>query len=218
MPPTEQRATYHHGALREELLTACLKLIEAEGIGAVSIRRVARAAGVSPGAPYHHFADRAALLSALCVQGFELLGERLRDARAQVDSPISALGALIETYVRFASEQPAYFQLMFRPELSHPEKHPDVQIAVDAAFQMLVEAVDDCQRAGEAPAGNPAPVVAMAWALGHGLAALRLDGPLEDRSTRLGTSPDVLTTQVTKMLEAALVSAARAGVQTEEPA
>jgi AcrR family transcriptional regulator len=215
MSPTEQRASYHHGALREELLNASLELIRAEGIGAVSIRRVAREAGVSPGAPYHHFADRAALLGALSVRGFELLGDRLRQARAGVDGPIEALGALIETYVLFASEQPAYFQLMFRPELSHPDKHPDVQTAGDDAFQVLAEVVDDCQRAGVAPAGNPAPLIAMAWALGHGLAALWLDGPLEDRSARLGTTPEALTLSVARTLEMALVSAARAGVQVE---
>ena len=67
------RTNYHHGALREALLTATLELIEADGIGAVSLRQVARAAGVSPGAPYHHFPDRAALLTALSDQTDDLL-------------------------------------------------------------------------------------------------------------------------------------------------
>src|SRR5829696_3904641 len=62
MSADRTRASYHHGSLRETLVRACLDLIRAEGIGAVSLRRVAREAGVSPGAPYHHFADRAALL------------------------------------------------------------------------------------------------------------------------------------------------------------
>src|ERR1700733_7896727 len=76
------RDSYHHGALREALLTASLQLIEAEGIGAVSLRRVAREAGVSPGAPYHHFPDRASLLAALSAQGFQLLAGELAAARA----------------------------------------------------------------------------------------------------------------------------------------
>ena len=63
MPGAQTRTSYHHGALRDELIRACVALIEAEGIGAVSLRRVAREAGVSPGAPYHHFADRSALLT-----------------------------------------------------------------------------------------------------------------------------------------------------------
>ena len=79
MPPT--RTSYHHGALRETLLDATLRLIEAEGIAAVSLRRVAREAGVSPGAPYHHFADRADLLAALSARGYELLAADLAAAR-----------------------------------------------------------------------------------------------------------------------------------------
>jgi AcrR family transcriptional regulator len=204
-----RRTSYHHGALREELLAACRKLIEAEGIGAVSLRRVAREAGVSPGAPYHHFPDRAALLAALSAQGFELLAERLAQARAAAADPLAALGGLVEAYVEFAHEQPAYFQLMFRPELSRSEKTPDLETAGEAAFQLLVEVVQECQRAGVAPGGDPGPVAAMVWALGHGLAALWLDGPLEDRCARLGTSPAALTQQVGQLLQVALASAAR---------
>jgi AcrR family transcriptional regulator len=81
MPPT--RTSYHHGALRETLLDATLRLIEAEGIAAVSLRRVAREAGVSPGAPYHHFADRADLLAALSARGYELLAADLAQARTE---------------------------------------------------------------------------------------------------------------------------------------
>lgn len=208
MSPTSRRTGYHHGALREELLAACRRLIEAEGIGAVSLRRVAREAGVSPGAPYHHFPDRAALLAALSTQGFALLADRLRQARAAAADPPAALGALVVAYVEFAREQPAYFQLMFRPELSRSEKTPDLQTAGDAAFDLLVEAVRECQRAGAAPGGDPGPLVGMVWALGHGLAALWLDGPLEDRTARLGTSPAALTQQVARMLQTALASAA----------
>src|SRR5437667_9112230 len=91
------RTAYHHGSLRGELITACVQLIEAEGIGAVSLRRVARAAGVSPGAPYHHFADRSTLLAAIAAQGYELLVEQLKRAREQAPTATRALGALVET-------------------------------------------------------------------------------------------------------------------------
>src|SRR3954454_20630310 len=92
MPGAQTRTSYHHGALRDELIKACVALIEAEGIGAVSLRRVARAAGVSPGAPYHHFADRSALLAAIAVQGSEMLEGRLRSARSQAPTAVPALG------------------------------------------------------------------------------------------------------------------------------
>src|SRR5689334_23891011 len=114
VPATPARGSYHHGALREELITASLKLIEAEGIGAVSLRRVAREAGVSPGAPYHHFADRAALLTAIATDGFLLLEKRVTVAQHGAATSSAALRATLEAYVRFAHEQPAYFHLMFR--------------------------------------------------------------------------------------------------------
>src|SRR6476469_7697415 len=123
VPATPARDSHHHGALREELITASLALIAAEGIGAVSLRRVAREAGVSPGAPYHHFADRSALLAAITVRGSALLEQSLRAARQEAPTAAAALGALIEAYVRFAAENPAYIHLMLRPELSHPENH-----------------------------------------------------------------------------------------------
>src|SRR4051794_37672270 len=170
MPGAQTRTSYHHGALRDELIRACVALIEAEGIGAVSLRRVARAAGVSPGAPYHHFADRSALLTAISKQGYQQLSEELRAARAQAADPMRALGALVETYVRYAQRQPAHFQLMFRPELCQLDKDPDASAAADQAFQVLAEVVDDCQRAGDAPAGDPAALVAMVWAIAHGIA------------------------------------------------
>src|SRR5215468_2482958 len=122
MPPVQTRASYHHGALRDELIKACVALIEVEGIGAVSLRRVAREAGVSPGAPYHHFPDRAALLAALSDRGFALLAQDLTAARATADKPVAALSAMAHAYVGFARSRPAYFRLMFRPELSQSPK------------------------------------------------------------------------------------------------
>src|SRR5690606_38896617 len=111
------RTSYHHGALREALLAACLRLIETEGIAAVSLRRVAREAGVSSGAPYHHFADRAALLADLATQGFHLLGAEVTVARDSAPTPLAGLTAIADAYVRFARDNPGYFRLMFRPEL-----------------------------------------------------------------------------------------------------
>ncbi len=204
MPVSETRASYHHGSLREELITACVALIEAEGIGAVSLRRVARAAGVSPGAPYHHFADRSALLAAISVRGYELLERRLRQARQEAPTAARALGAMVETFVRFARDQPGYLHLMLRPELSRPQHHPEAQTAGDAAIQVLTEVVEECQREGSAPPGDPGPLVGMVWALAIGIVTLWLDGPLEDRCVSLGTTPEGLTAQITALLESLL--------------
>ena len=195
------RTSYHHGALREELLRASLELIETEGVGAVSLRRVARDAGVSPGAPYHHFRDRASLLAALSAQGFTLLAEELAEARAAADSPIRALGALVRAYVDFARRRPAYFRLMFRPELSRPPKHPDIEAGADAADACLEATITDCVRAGLFPVERVEAVAVTVWSLAHGLAALWVDGHLQHH----GKGLDALTEQATTLLESGLV-------------
>ncbi|MEV0761199.1 TetR/AcrR family transcriptional regulator [Nocardia sp. NPDC050435] len=187
------RTSYHHGALRGALMDACLRLIDTEGIAAVSLRRVAREAGVSTGAPYHHFADRAALLAALSANGFERLGAALAAARATADTPLAALTALAEAYVQFSREQPAYFRLMFRPELSQPEKHPDAAVAGEAAFAVLADTVADCVAAGLVEPERADTVTVAWWGIAHGLASLWLDGQLAKRANLMHTTaPDLV--------------------------
>ncbi|MEV0568944.1 TetR/AcrR family transcriptional regulator [Dactylosporangium sp. NPDC050588] len=206
MPQT--RASYHHGGLRDALLAACVALIEAEGIGAVSLRRVARDAGVSPGAPYHHFPDRSALFAAIAVQGHQLLLERLRAAREAAPTAVRGLGAILEAYVAFAREHPGHLHLMLRSELSASPQVPEAAHAGEAAIQLLTETVQDCQREGSAPAGDPEPLVAAVWALAIGIVTLWLDGPLEGRCVQLGTTPEALTARITALLESLLAGRA----------
>jgi AcrR family transcriptional regulator len=198
VPHARARSSYHHGALREELLNACVRLIEAEGIGAVSLRRVAREAGVSPAAPYHHFPDRAALLAAISVRGFEQLTERLRAALADRNEPRAAVVALARAYVAFARERKGYFQLMFRPELSQPEKHPDARAAGDAAFAVLTDVVAGLE------SSDPEALAVSLWAFVHGLAALALDGQLDHRGDELGTDANALTARAIRLLDSML--------------
>jgi AcrR family transcriptional regulator len=171
------RTNYHHGALREALLAATLELIEAEGIGAVSLRQVARAAGVSPGAPYHHFPDRAALLTALSDEGFRRLADELARAHAAAGTPAEALEAILTAYVDFAQANPAYFRLMFRPELKQSHKSESGAEAGEAAFAVLADTVAEC-----VPAGDREVVAITMWSLVHGYASLWLDGQLDHRT------------------------------------
>ena len=206
MPQT--RASYHHGGLRDALLAACVALIEAEGIAAVSLRRVARDAGVSPGAPYHHFPDRSALFAAIAVQGHALLLERLRAAREAAPTAVRGLGAILEAYVAFAREHPGHLHLMLRSELSTSPQVPEAAHAGEAAIQLPTETVQDCQREGSAPACDPEPLVAAVWALAIGIVTLWLDGPLEGRCVQLGTTPEALTARITALLESLLTGSA----------
>jgi AcrR family transcriptional regulator len=190
------RTKYHHGALREALMSATLELIETEGIGAVSLRRVARAAGVSPGAPYHHFTDRAALLTALADEGFHLLAAALTDAHAAAATTNGALAAILTAYVHFGQRNPAHFGLMFRPELTKSHKSPQGQEAGEEAFAVLDRTVAECLAAGTVKAVDKDVLAITLWSLAHGLAALWLDGQLDHHTD----DPATLTDQVAALV------------------
>jgi AcrR family transcriptional regulator len=154
-------ATYHHGDLRPALVRAAQKLLEKAGPEALSLREVARRAGVSHNAPYRHFSGREALLAALAAEGFRRLGEALAATTGR---------AMGEAYVRFALEHPQLFRLMFGGRLRFARHRP----LAEAAAQPY-EALLGAFRAQPA-IGDPEKAAAAAWALVHGLAHLLLDG------------------------------------------
>ena len=107
------RKSYHHGDLEAALIRSAGKILEKEGLDALSLREVARQAGVSHNAPYRHFAEREALLAALAAKGFEMLAQAQQAAAAK-----GGLRAMGEAYVLFALEHPQRFRLMFGGQVS----------------------------------------------------------------------------------------------------
>ena len=180
MASVDERRGYHHGALRESLLAAAAALIETEGVGAISLRRVARDAGVSTAAPYHHFADRSELLSAVAAQGYEQLAVTLHEAHKDALSPAAAVGAMVAAYAEFARTHRAYARLMFRPELTKT-----VAVA-DPVSQLIATVTAVVDRVAGDRGDESAAVMIATWSLAAGLAALWVDGPLEQLCQRLG--------------------------------
>lgn len=203
---TESRDAYHHGDLRRALLDASLALIDEGGVQNLSLRKAAKRAGVSSGAPYHHFENRGALMAAIAAEGFHRLDSEL--TRLEHPDPNRGLALCGEAYVRFARENPAYFRVMFRPELSESE----VEVLHEAAnpvFGGLVRRVMDAQAAGTIPAGDPEPYVLLCWSVAHGLAALLVDGPLCGRHfDRLSLPVEDMGAIVMAAFESALRGAA----------
>lgn len=165
--------------LRARILRASVELLEQEGVAGLSLREVARRAGVSHQAPYHHFADRAAILGAIAEEGFRLLRDRFVAAR---ERPAKSAFARLEhagvAYVEFALEHPAHFRVMFRPELVDPATVPAAKQAGDDAFGELKKLVAMCADEGLDVGESREAVAATAWSVAHGLACLILDGPL----------------------------------------
>jgi AcrR family transcriptional regulator len=165
--------------LRRAILDASLALIDEGGLNALSLREAARRAKVTHGAPYHHFADRSAILAALAEEGFALLTREMNSAmKKEPRGSVARFEACGRGYFRFALRHPAHMKMMFRPELANPSEHPQVDEAAAAAMNVLFECVLECQEAGTAREGDPMPLVVTSWATIHGLATLWLDGPL----------------------------------------
>ncbi len=203
-----KRTAYHHGDLRPALLRASLALIDESGIGALSLRQVARKAGVSHNAPYHHFKDRGSLLAALAEDGFAELAQEMGDARAAAPDAGARLEACGQAYIRFALKSPARFKLMFRPELTGAGAEAAVAASSTPALDTLTAAIIEAQAGGLAPAGDPRPLVLTCWAAVHGLASLWLDGPLARAHRSFATSTDKLTAIVPATLSTLLIGSA----------
>jgi AcrR family transcriptional regulator len=159
--------TYHHGDLRRALLAAALDVIRTEGPAALSLRDLARRAGVSHAAPAHHFKDRTGLLTAIAAEGYGLFADALADAPDLRERGVR--------YVRFATEHPAHFQVMFQPDL-HRSDDPDLLAAKERATAELRAGVTELPAAGRGDDARLAGVAA--WSLAHGFATLLLSGNL----------------------------------------
>lgn len=164
-------APYHHGDLRRALLAAGLRLLEQHGPAEVSLREVARAAGVSHNAPYRHFDSREALLAALAAEGFEALDTAMRQAGEGKDG-LEHLRALGLAYIAFARARPAVYLLMFGPELDMGS-FPELQRVAGRSFETLQRAID-----AVAPEETRRAAAVGAWALVHGLSHLIADKQL----------------------------------------
>ncbi len=163
--------------LRQTVLKASLALIEEGGLDRLSMREVARKAGVSHQAPYHYFADREAILAALAGEGFSKLGQALARSATQLGSePVKAVEAMGRAYVEFALRNPAYFQAMFRADAVPLDNYPEARKQEDEAFGKLVEGVD--KAFAEQPAEVRRTIAIASWAMVHGLATLILEGSL----------------------------------------
>jgi AcrR family transcriptional regulator len=169
----EPRKSYHHGNLRQALVEATLKLIEEKGPLGFTLAEAARAAGVSPAAPYRHFRGRDDLIEEVARQGFVMFAERLE--RAYAAGGPSALAALFETgraYLAFARSNPGYYQAMFESGVSIAG-NPDLALAAERALAVLIGAAD--RLAARLPPEKRPPPLMMAnhiWALSHGVVEL----------------------------------------------
>jgi AcrR family transcriptional regulator len=198
---------YHHGALERAAIDGAIAEVETVGVGAASMRSIARRAGVSHSALAYQFRDKAGIFTAVAAEGFRLQAQMIAAAEDGTDASI--LGG--QAYVTFALTHRGYFEVMFRPYLYRSDD-PELTSARDAAFAILNERA----RAGLA-AHRKGPIddedvrgLAMAnWSLSHGYATLALNANISD-------DPATVVAQITQGLTIVGELAARRISQTDQ--
>ncbi len=166
-PTAPEPRPYHHGDLRRALVEAARQLVETEGPSAMSLRAVARHAGVSPAAPYHHFKDKGELLDAVAKEGWAMLAAAVLTATDQ--TPGDALGPTL-AYVTFARNHPALYRIMY-DAARDAESLPFIGIAEGESPYAAVRELRERERKGEITRDVELGIAA-AWCAAHGLAEM----------------------------------------------
>ena len=197
--PTRARASapksYHHGDLHHALVRSGLDLLREEGPEALTLRGVARAAGVSQAAPYRHFADRRALVAAVAEAGFRMMQAAMFHAVDGTDGRTS-LKAVAFAYVRFGLKHPALYRIMFGPEVASQDDLPELRETSGAVLGFVREGIAVLQKQKLVSRGNAHAMAIATWSTLHGLVMLSLD----NQAGGAGLSVDVLVEEATHMM------------------
>jgi AcrR family transcriptional regulator len=181
---------YHHGDLRSALLASAERTLREKGVGALSLRELARDIGVSHAAPGRHFKDKQALLNALALAGYE----RLARALTAVDDPALPLEprlvALARGYLGFATDNAELLELMFARK-HDPDASEEMAAAVDRTVGALERIIADAQKRGEIIEGDPAHLTLVVGATLQGTATLAANSLL-DAQTALDGVPQLV--------------------------
>lgn len=169
------KAGYHHGGLREALITAALQLVEERGAENFSLADACRLAGVSTAAPYRHFRDRDELMAEVTSRGFDALSaNNMRAVQAHREGSLEAIVAMGQAYIKFAVTQQSLFRLMFGqdPSLAEVEK---VAEQGRSCFGKLIAQITKYCEANDID-GDANAIALKMWTFVHGASALLIDG------------------------------------------
>lgn len=184
---------YHHGDLKNALVKAGVEILTKEGLGGLSLRKVARQAGVSHAAPYSHFADKQALIAAISTEGFKQLFNQIKAVIATYrDDPENLLIETAWTYLQFALNEPDRFKLMFSSVLEKEKDYPDFVEISQNNFRQLVEIVELCQQANILKEGESDLIALSIWGTVHGFISLLLEGQISHTVLEKGSLKEIL--------------------------
>jgi len=193
---------YHHGDLKNALIEAGIGILSKEGVGALSLRKVARRAGVSHTAPYAHYADKQALIAAIAAAGYEKLYARISGLVQQYrDDPAQQLVEAAWAYMEFALHETDHFKITFSGVVEKEKDYPALVEISHQSFRLVVEIVEACQRAGILPEGPSDLLAVSVWGLLHGLVSLVLEGQVSHTVLDRFSLKEMLVTSLNLMAQ-----------------
>jgi AcrR family transcriptional regulator len=190
---TDASKPYHHGQLERAAIDGAVEEVETVGVAAVSMRRIARRAGVSHAALAYQFGDKKGIFTAVATEGFRLAAEMIGPTATGVDGFVHGG----QTYIAFALTHRGHFEVMFRPYLYRGDD-PDLVVAKNAAFDVLYRSARAslvAHRCGSVTDEDVRGLVLAGWSISHGSATLALTANLAEQ---LDTDPDALAVQITR--------------------
>ncbi|MBI5960898.1 MAG: TetR/AcrR family transcriptional regulator [Chloroflexi bacterium] len=163
---------YHHGDLKNALIRAGIEILSKEGMQALSLRNVAKKAGVSHAAPYAHFADKQALIAAIAAEGYKKLYQQLVTAQNSTNDPLARLLAVAHAYIQFAIDEADHFKITFSGVVEVEQNYPEYVEQSKQCFGLVVAVVADCQAEGTLLQGDTQLIAVSIWASIHGFVLL----------------------------------------------
>jgi AcrR family transcriptional regulator len=175
-----KRKSYHHGNLKAALVKSALELLAKRDAHALTLREVAKHAGVAHSATYRHFKDKNDLLVTVAIEGFErfsmLAANEIANNRNQ---PKALYESVAETYAKFAVENTQHFRLMFSGQIERRAEYGELTVAANRSFAQLLGTIELCQKAGYISKRRNAAIAALSlWGLLHGVASLLVESQL----------------------------------------
>ncbi|MDM0087971.1 TetR/AcrR family transcriptional regulator [Variovorax sp. J22G40] len=170
--------SYHHGDLRNALISEGRRLLEEVGLRDMSLREVARRLGVSEAAPSRHFDGKVALLAAIAQSGYDELAHERQKVLADARPPLEAMRQMMTVYIEFAQNHAGIFYLMAGPKIIDRNIYPDLLQSSNVSFTLFADAVCAFAKIHGWPKSQHGAVVIAAWATEHGLANLILSNRL----------------------------------------
>jgi AcrR family transcriptional regulator len=199
--------TYHHGDLKNALIKAGVEILAKEGLGGLSLREVARRAGVSHAAPYAHFKDKQALIAAISTEGHTRIYREISEIIEQYpDDPLRQLVLAALAYLAFGLDEPDLFRITFSGVLEQERDYPALVEMTHKNFELIKEIVSRCRTTGIFQEGTDELLAQSLWGTVHGLISLIQQGQVSSALTGKYTPQDLLLFTLGQMTQSTLKS------------